>query len=253
MTNFKISTIIITKDEEKMIEGCLKTLNWVDEVIVVDTGNADTTNKIAKKYGAKIVKYQGPFSYAKWRNKGLREANGEWVLYIDADERATSQLKEEISKRIDYERFVAYAIPRKNFIFGKEFKHCGQWPDYQKRLFKKSEFETWKGDLHESAYYNGEMGYLTSPMIHIKHETLSEMVEKTNDWSEVEARLMFEAHHPKMNIRRFLSAALREFFKRMIFQTAFLDGGEGIIYAMYQVFSRFVSYAKLWEMQITKK
>jgi hypothetical protein len=76
------------------------------------------------------------------------------------------------------------------------------------------------------------------------------MVEKTNDWSEIEARLMFEARHPKMNIFRFFTAGFREFWHRMIIQTAFLDGTEGVIYALYQVFSRLISYSKLWELQL---
>lgn len=248
-----ISAVIITRNEEKMLPDCLKTLDWVDEILVIDTGNTDKTNDIAKKSGARIVKYSGASNFSAWRNKGLREAKNDWILYVDADERISPALKNEILTEIDNPKANGYAIPRKNFIFGKEFKHCGQWPDYQKRLFKKSEFENWTGEVHETPHFKGTITHLRNPLVHIKHETLSEMVEKTNEWSEVEAKLMFEAHHPPMNIKRFLSASAREFWLRMIKQMAFLDGGEGIIYAMYQVFSRFVSYAKLWEMQISKK
>ena len=248
-----ISAVIITKNEEKMLADCLRSLVWANEILIVDTGNTDKTNAIAKKAGARITKYTGPANFAQWRNKGLREAKGDWILYIDADERITPELKDEIVKVIKEDKFSAYAVPRRNFIFGKEFRHCGQYPDYQKRLFKVSQIKKWTGKVHEQPDFEGGLGYLENPMLHIKHETLSEMIEKTNDWSEVEAKLMFEAHHPPMNIRRFLTAAFREFWLRMVRQAAFLDGGEGIIYAMYQVFSRFVSYAKLWEMQITRK
>ena len=79
------------------------------------------------------------------------------------------------------------------------------------------------------------------------------MVDKTNEWSEIEAKLMYDAHHPKMNMFRFASAGFREFWKRMILQVAFLDGTEGVIYGMYQVFSRLISYSKLWEMQLRSK
>lgn len=245
-----ISAVIITKNEEKMIKGCLKSLSWVDEILVIDTGNTDKTNTIAKKYKAEVIKYTGKPNFSLWRNRGLKEAKGDWVLYIDADERVTPQLRKEIESLIDDSKFNAYAIPRRNFIFGKEFKHCGQWPDYQKRLFRKNAFEKWVGDVHESPEFIGELGHLEEPMIHKKHETLSEMIEKTNDWSDIEAKLMFDAHHPAMNIPRFISAAFREFWLRMIKQMAFLDGGEGIIYGLYQVYSRFISYAKLWELQL---
>ena len=108
------------------------------------------------------------------------------------------------------------------------------------------------GELHEEPIVSGKMGYLVNPIIHHKHDNISEMVEKTNTWSEIEARLMFSANHPKMNILRFFSAGAREAWLRIIRQRAFLDGYMGMIYAIYQVFSRFVSYAKLWEMQIKK-
>lgn len=249
MENIKLSAVIVTLNEEKMLPECIKSLSWVDEIVVVDNGSTDSTVKIAKRAGARIVRYASK-DFSDRRNKGMAEAKGDWVIYFDADERSTPELMDEVFTRLPREDCVAYAIPRKNYIFGKQFKYSGQYPDYQKRLFKKHAFRQWTGALHETASYKGRLGHFINPMIHIKHDTLSEMVEKTNNWSEIEAKLMFDAKHPPMNIGRFLSAIFREFWQRMIIQTAFLDGGEGIIYAMYQVFSRFVSYSKLWEMQI---
>ncbi len=246
-----ISAIVITKNEEKMIEDCLKSIDFAEEIILVDTGNSDKTNTIAKKYKAKIVKFTGIGSFPDWRNKGAKNATGDWILYLDADERITPSLREEI-KKIMREDGVknAYAIPRRNFIFGKEFHHSGQYPDYQKRLFNKSEFIKWTGEVHEEPKFNGDLGHLKNPMLHIKNMTLTEMVEKTNEWSEIEAKLMFDAKHPPMNVFRFGTAMIREFWLRMVVQTAFLDGKEGIIYAIYQVFSKFTSYAKLYELQL---
>ncbi len=250
-----ISVIIITKNEEKMIEDCLKSLVFADEILVVDTGNEDKTNQIAKKYGAKIINYEGKGNFASWRNKGLKEAKGDWILYVDADERISKTLSEEILLKIkneNTENYSGYAIPRRNFIFGKEFKHSGQYPDYQKRLFRKEDFIKWTGDVHEEPNFKGELGHMKNPMIHKKNINISQMVQKTNQWSEIEARLMIEAHHPPMTLSRFFTAIIREFWFRMIVQMAFLDGVEGIIYAIYQVFSKFTSYAKLYEMQIKK-
>ncbi len=249
-----ISAIIITKDEEKMIADCLKSLDWIDEILVVDTGNTDKTNQIAKKYKARIVKYVGNGKFSDWRNKGLKEAKGDWILYVDADERITPLLRNEI-RNITQEKNTksAYVIPRRNFIFGKEFKHSGQYPDYQKRLFKKSELVSWTGEVHEEPEFKGKLRHIKNPMIHEKHDTLSEMVAKTNSWSEIEAKLMFDAGHPPMNLIRFMTGMAREFWLRMIRQMAFFDGVEGIIYAIYQVFSKFTSYAKLYEMQLKQK
>ena len=246
----KISAVIIAKNEEMMIEDCLKSLTWADEVVVVDTGSIDKTMAIAKKYKARVVKYSSGKNYSDWRDKGLREAKGQWIFYVDADERIPEELKNEIKKIINSDESAnAYAVPRKNIVLGQELKHGGFSPDYQKRLFKRSALKHWKGTVHEEPVFEGELGHLNSAMIHQKHETISEMVEKTNNWSEVEAKLMFEAGHPKMNIPRFITACTREFWHRMILGQAYLDGRVGIIFALYQVFSRFTSYAKLWEMQ----
>jgi glycosyltransferase involved in cell wall biosynthesis len=250
----KISAVIIAKDEEKMLPECLKTVTWADEVVVIDTGSIDKTSEIARKSGARVVDYKGGKNFSDWRNKGLKESNGHWILYVDADERIPSSLKIEIEKVIqNQDSHGAYAIPRRNIVLGQELKHGGFWPDYQKRLFKKGSLKGWNGEVHEEPGYVGELGHLNEPMVHQKHESIAEMVEKTNGWSEVEASLMYKANHPKMNIPRFMSAMAREAWKRLIVHKAFLDGKIGIVFALYQVFSRFVSYAKLWEMQITKR
>jgi glycosyltransferase involved in cell wall biosynthesis len=262
----RISVVIVARNEEKMIGECIESVvGWANEVLVVDNASIDKTGKIAKKFGAKVV-YEPwtEFNYSQSRNRGLAEAKGDWILYLDADERCTKELRNEIDIEINESNhranssisnlksqiFSAYAIPRRNFVLGKEFKHCGQWPDYVKRLYRKDKFKGWTGKVHEEPHFEGVLGLLKNPMIHKKHETLTEMVEKTNGWSEVEAKMMYDANHPPMNIPRFASAMSREFWLRMVKQAAFLDGAEGIIYALYQVFSRFISYAKLWEMQL---
>ena len=247
-----ISVVIIAKDEEKMLPGCLLTLKWADEVIVIDTGSSDKTVKIAKKYKAKVFSFITGKNYSEWREEGLRRVTSSWIFYADADERVTSALAKElrdIATRSDLQTF-SFAVPRRNFVLGKELKHGGFFPDYQKRFFRKDNLTGWKGEVHEEPIYKGALGHLDNPLIHQKHETISEMVEKTNNWSEVEAKLMFQANHPKMNIPRFITAVIREFWYRMIVNLAFLDGRVGIIFALYQVFSRFCSYAKLWELQI---
>jgi len=245
-----ITIVIIAKDEEKMLPECLKTLKWADEILVIDTGSTDKTIEIAKKHKVRTIRYLTGKNFSDWRNKGLGEAKSEWLLYVDADERVPEDLKVEIQSVIQQNEAVCYAIPRRNIVLGRVLKHGGFWPDYQKRLFKKNALVKWVGEVHEEPVFSGDLLHLKSHMIHEKHETFSEMVEKTNKWSEVEAKLMFAANHPPMNIARFLTAIIREFWFRMIKGRAFLDGRVGVIFAMYQVFSRFISYAKLWERQV---
>jgi len=251
----KITAIVLAKNEEKVIAECLESLSWTNEILLVDSGSTDKTIEIASKFKAKVIRTDKG-SYSEWRNLGYKEATGDWICYVDADERVTPLLRKEILSIINHELLTinqsAYAIPRRNIVLGKELKHGGWWPDYVKRLFLKKDFLGWTGELHEEPGFNGELGHLKNPLIHFKENKLEEMVEKTNRWSEVEAKLMFEARHPPMNILRFGSAMFREFWFRMIKRLAFLDGSVGIIFALYQVYSRFVSYAKLWELQQKK-
>src|SRR4030042_1537977 len=150
-------------------------------------------------------------------------------------------------------KYSSFAIPRRNIILGRVMKHGGWWPDHVKRLFRREKLNKWTGKLHEEPQFEGDMGYLKNALIHVKENNLSEMMEKTNRWSEIEANLMYKAGHPKMNAVRFASAMFREFWLRMIKNCGFLDGSEGIIFSLYQVWSKFISYAKLWEIQNSKK
>ncbi len=232
--NLSVIILLGGKINKDLLKKCLLSVSFADEVITVDT-----------------VKLNGSFD--RWRNEGLWLAKGNWILYIDSDEEVASALKDEIIKIVKDSNIKnnAYAIPRRNFIFGQEFKHSGQWPDYQKRLFKKETFSRWVGDLHEEPVFTGEIAHLINPIIHHKDITISEMIEKTNRWSEIEGELLFNSNHPKMNLVRFMSVALREFFLRFVKELCFLDGPKGVIYGIYQIYSRLISYSKLWEKQLS--
>ncbi len=251
----KISAIVIARNEERHIEECLRALKWCDETIVVDNGSHDRTPVIAKKIGAKVFEYKKIASdghFAEIRNFSISKASGEWILFVDADETVTPLLRDEIIGKIsDLDNGdSAYAIPRRNILLGHEMHWGGWWPDYVLRLIRRDKLRGYSGMLHEQPEIFGSVGKLKNPFIHTTHESLSEMVEKTNNWSEIEAKLMFDAKHPPMNVWRFMTAIFREFWYRAIIKLGFLDGYIGIIEIMYQCFSRFVSYSKLWELQL---
>lgn len=252
-----LSVVVIAKNEEKNIEGCLKSVVWADEIVLIDNGSTDRTVIIAKQYKAKIFSVLSG-SYKDLRNEGARQASGEWLFYLDADERVTSKLQDEIiqltGSRVEHGMTSsAYAIPRQNIILGKKMRFGGWWPDYVKRLFLKSKLTGWRGELHEEPEFKGELGLLKEPMIHLKHDNLHDMAKKTNKWSNIEAKLLLDAHHPQMAPWRFFRVLLTELGDRLLVKKGLLDGPEGVVYATYQSFSKFITYAKLWEKHIQKE
>jgi glycosyltransferase involved in cell wall biosynthesis len=244
----KISAVIVVKNEENNILNCLKTLKFVDEIIVVDNGSTDQTLKIAENQNIKIIK-SVDIDFANLRNIGKDNALYNWLLYIDADERVSQKLASEIRRVIENSKYDAYSISRKNFFYGR------QWPNQEKiiRLIKKESLDRWFGKIHETAKVNGEIGALKEELLHYTHDNLSKMVNKTNDWSKVEAKLRFEDKHPSMCWWRFIRVMTTSFCN-----TFFRDGGLkmgtlGLVESLYQSFSTFITYAKLWELQNAEK
>lgn len=247
-----LSAIIITKDEEQMIGDCLLSVKFADEIIVVDTGNTDRTNEIATSHKAKIVKSVGK-DYSQFRNDGLKAAKGDWILYVDADERVTPLLKKEIGQIISSsEAKSTYAIPRQNIYLGKQMYYGGWGNDYVIRLFLKKNLTEWKNPLHEEPVFAGELEKLQNYLVHFSHRDLSSMLEKTLDFTNYEAQLRHEAKHPPVVWWRFLRVMFTEFWLRFVKLSAWRDGIVGIIDGMFQVFNSFIIYARLWEIQQKK-
>jgi glycosyltransferase involved in cell wall biosynthesis len=243
----KISAIIIARNEEKMIEEALGSLAFCDEIIVVDNGSTDKTKEIAEEKGAKIFEIKTN-DLSELRDFGLSKAENDWVLYLDADERIDDELKGSIEKIIeDDTKYAAYFLRRKNFYFGKH-----QWPKIEKleRLFKKEKLKGWKGKLHESPIVDGEIGKIDSGFIlHFTHRDLESMLNKTIEWSTQEALLRYNSGHPQMTWWRFPRVMLTAFLNSYIKQGGYKAGAAGVVESMYQAFSMFVTYAKLWELQ----
>lgn len=244
-----ISTVIITYNEEEVLERCLKSLDgFSDEIIVVDSNSSDRTLEIARKYKAKIVE-QKLTSFAEQRNLGFKHAKGDFLFYLDADEEITSEFKKEVlglvSEYNPESNIAGYFINRKTYYFGKDWGLT----DQVQRLFYAKKLKEWYGVVHETPKVDGRFDQISSPINHFTHRNLEQMLEKTNRWSVYEAKLRFDAHHPKMSWWRFPRVMIPEFFKSYIGQKGYKNGTAGFIEAMYQSFSIFITYAKLWELQ----
>ena len=246
METLKISAIIIAKNAALEIIPALESLGFVDEIVVVDNGpSTDGTIKIAQKYRAKIV-HSTSNSFAVWRNEGAENASGDWLLYLDSDERIDARLASEIKRSIRSEQFTAYTIPRYEIFLGKHLEYWGD--SHVLRLIKKDKLKKWVGKLHEQPQIVGQIGSLKNSLLHLSHKNIDEKVLNTLEWSKSEAKMLFESHHPQMVGWRFIRIILTEFwlrFKRGLWR----DGTEGWIELIYQTFSVFLTYVRLWEMQ----
>lgn len=246
-----ISVIILTKNEESRIKVCLESIKWADEIIVIDSGSSDGTLEIAKKYTSKIISTADD-DFSIRRNKGMEEASGEWVIYVDSDERMLYPLKTEIESLIKNTDKSAFAISRKNIIFGKRVDYGVYKKDWMIKLFRKSDFETWVGRVHEYAKFKGKLGYTKNSLLHLTHRDLDQIVLKSLVWSRIDAKLRLESGHPKMSGWRFLRILFSELFNQGILRKGFFGGTIGIMDSLLQTFSMLITYIRLWEMQQSK-
>lgn len=242
----KISAIIIAKNVANEITPALLSVKFCNEIIVVDNGSTDNTLEIAKKHNAKIIR-SASTNFSSWRNEGAQLATGDWLLYIDSDERVDSKLASEIQRVIKSENYSAYTIPRYEIFLGK---HLENWGDsYVLRLIKKVSLKKWQGKLHEQPQIEGQIGTLKNTLLHLSHKNIDEKVLNTLEWSKSEAKMLFDSNHPPMVWWRFPRVMFTELWYRAVKQGLWKDGTEGWIEIIYQMFSVFITYVRLWEMQ----
>lgn len=242
-----ISVLIIAKNSEETIAKTIKSVrDFVSEVIVVDGGSHDSTASISKKMGATVIENKFK-NFADQRNLALSIAKEPWVFYIDADEQASSEFFDELSKKINksQDSISAYYVYRKTFFLGKDWG----FRDRVQRIFLKKNFKEWKGIVHETPEFSGKIGEIAIPILHHTHRNLTQMVSKTNEWSDYEADLRLKSKHPKMSSWRFFRVMLTGFAKSYFLESGWRNGTAGIIESIYQAFSMFITYAKLWEKQ----
>ncbi|MBI5026997.1 MAG: glycosyltransferase family 2 protein [Nitrospirae bacterium] len=265
-----LSVAIITHNEEVNIKDALESVKWADEIVIVDSFSTDKTLGICRLYTDKIYSQEWA-GYAEQKNKAVSLASHPWVLVLDADERVTKSLRDEILSIIrntkDNENYPSptplpqgegargrvdgYYIPRKNFFLGRWIRHGGWWPDYALRLFRKEKGFFEDREVHESVKLNGETGYLNNPVEHYTYRDIEDYIKRMNTYSTLAARELFKKDRGA-GIFDLTLRPLFTFFKMYLLRLGFLDGLYGLILAvLYSVYT-FSKYIKLWEMQKTK-
>ncbi len=242
-----VSVVIAAKNEERNIEDALQSVSRFGEIIIIDDFSSDSTISIAKKYTDKIsqVAWQG---YARQKQTGIDKASMPWVLVLDADERVTDALADEIRTAIESSTYNAYYIARKNFFLGRWIRHGGWWPDYTLRLFKKDTARMEQREVHEKIVADGKTAYCKNPMEHYTYRQISDYIKKMNTYSALAAKEL----HQKGTPSRFYQLIVKPpatFLRMYILQQGCRDGFHGFVLGVLYSFYTFLKYLKLWEIE----
>jgi len=243
-----ITAVILTKDEEKNIRTCIESLDFVNEIILVDDKSKDKTVSIAESYGAKVFVRKLAEDFSIQRNYGLEQAKGEWVLFVDADEVVTKALKEEIlGKLAKPSKVTGYYFKRRDFIWGKELMFGETANNLFLRLARKG-FGTWHRKVHETWDIRGWKNNFKNPIFHYPHQTLSEFVYGVNYFSSLHADAN-RKEKKRSSVFKIIFWPKLKFFQNYILRLGFFDSSQGFIISMIMSFHSFLAWSKLWVKQ----
>jgi glycosyltransferase involved in cell wall biosynthesis len=249
----RLSAIVIAKDEERNMAGCLESLEFADEiVVVVDAESRDQTATVAKRYTDRVF-IEPWLGYSEAKRTAHERASGDWILWIDADERVSPECEAEIKQAISSDPpYSGYRIRRKAFFLGKWIKHGGWYPGWVVRLFRtdRGRFNTAK--VHEGLEITGTIGKLDGSLMHYTDDSLEHYLHKFNVYTSLAAQELFEQKKTFL-LSDILFRPFHMFIKMYVFKLGFLDGMEGLILAALSGDYVFMKYAKLWELYFKTK
>lgn len=243
----KLTAIVLARNEAAHIQACIESLRWADEVVVFESGNStDTTIELARAAGATVIVH--PFhNFPTQRNAALDAVDADWVLFVDADERTTPELAEEIRRVLEAPQHAGYWIPRHNYIFGKLTRHTGWYPDYQMRLLKRNVARyDLERQVHELVVLadGATAGYLETPLVHYNYRDLQHFIGKQRYYARLDAQMMFdEGQRPKF--RNFILQPLRQFKWRLVALKGYRDGWHGLRLSILMAWNEFDKYWQL--------
>jgi glycosyltransferase involved in cell wall biosynthesis len=245
----KLSAIIITKNEEANLERCLRSISWVDEIILVDSHSTDATLEIAGSFNARIFTPDWT-GFGPAKQFALEQATGDWVISIDADEEVSFTLKNEIIQLFEKEPLCAgYAIPRKTQFLGRWILHSGWYPDDVLRLFRRMSGHFTPALVHEEVVVEGEVGRLNNTLLHYSYPTLEDYTRKLDHYSTLGAEDLFRAGK-KFGSFQLVARPAYSFFRKLVLQKGWRDGWEGYLIACLTGAGTLLKYAKLRSLHL---
>ena len=247
-TRTPVSVVVITKNEEHRLRECLASASWADEIIVVDDESTDRTTELAREFTSKVFRRRMDIE-GRHRNYAYSLASNDWVLSLDADERVTPGLAEEIAALLKgRSSFDAYAIPRKNFLGNIWVRYGGMYPSAQIKLFRKSKFKfDENAEVHPQAYMDGPSGMLKGDILHYTYRDFTDAIAKLDRQTDLEAQKWFREKR-KVGIFGTLRKMVDRFCRGYFAKKGYKDGVPGLFLAVNSGMYQFLSYAKYWEL-----
>lgn len=243
-----LSVCIITLNEEENIRDCLESVQWADEIVVVDSGSTDATVRIAREYTERVIERGWP-GHVEQKNFALDQATGEWILSIDADERVSPALAEEIRDivRGDGGPENGFSVCRKTFYLGRWITHGGWYPARRLRLVRRGAGR-WRGvNPHDHLYVEEPVGRLKGDLHHYTYRNILDHLKTINNFTTIAAAEM-HARGPCHPLAHMLLNPPVRFIRMFLLRRGFLDGVPGFVVAVLASYYVFLKYAKVWEL-----
>lgn len=246
VTRQPISATIITHNEEHNIARAIQSVQWADEILVVDSGSTDQTVQLATKLGARVLQTEWP-GYGPQKNYAQDQAQHNWILNLDADEEVSDSLKEAILKRLEKEEGpVAFAVPRKTFYLGKWIRHGGWWPNHLVRIADRRCARWTEPEVHEHLEVQGKVEVLKEPLHHFTFRGIEDQVRANLRYSRAGSNELLKRGERKSLIKLLLKP-VGKFLETYLIKKGFLDGIPGLIISVNAAHSMFLKYAYLFE------
>ncbi len=244
-----ISFVLIVKNEAQQVERTLKSIAWAKEIVVVDAFSTDATVAICRRYTDKV--FQFPWEgFSVQRRRSVELAGQPWIFSIDADEVVSEALREEIAALPENPGPVGFWVPRKTQYLNRWISHCGWFPDYQLRLFRKDRVLLPNRAVHEGFAVRGETARLKGILQHYSYRSLSQHLEKINRYTTLETEeKMRQLKGKPVHWYHLLFNPLSRVWRMYVANKGFLDGFQGFLLSVYSAFYTHVLYAKIWEKQ----
>lgn len=244
-----VSVVVITKNEEHNIEECLESVRWADEIVVIDAESTDRTVEIAQKYTDKVFVRPWP-GFGPQKNFAMEQAHSDWILILDADERVTLDLRQEIQQVVKQSSShdpVAYRIPRRNFYYGRWIKHGGVYPDYQIRVIRRAAARYNDMPVHENLIVEGGVGALRGHLDHYTERRIADHFKKFGRYTMLAAQQKLKSRK-SVHWYDLVGRPLVIFLKTYVVKQGFRDGIHGLILSVFASMYSFVKYSNLWDL-----